>query len=139
MDDELEVSTGRGTARMISRAPGVMFTVFSGHVDDGIYDAVRKFAEAELAAHGPPMRLYFDTTGMTGFTTSFRKKMLVWQAATLKTMPQMALVKSPLVSLAIAAANRIAGGGVEITSNRARFERALKDAIASAHTSISLH
>ena len=133
MDDEaLEVVVGRGTALMCSRAPRVMFALLSGHLEDGIYRALRKFADEELVRHGAPLRAFFDTTAMTGFESAFRQRMMTWQASDKNRVVQMALVKSSLVAVTIAAANRIVGGGVEITSNRARFEKALADAVAAA-------
>ena len=122
-----ESARNRVTAEL--RAPRVAFVTFEGHLDEEVHFFVRAFAES---LGEEPMHIFFDTTAMTGFDPAFRQRMLVWQAATKGRVFQVALVKSPFVAVAISIANKFVGGGVELTSNRARFERELATAIARA-------
>jgi hypothetical protein len=124
----------RGFARIRTLAPGMLHIVLAGHCDDEIYRVLRSKGD-EQTWDGTGLVVFYDTTSMTGFEKSFRLKMMAWQAETHGRQFQYVLVKSPIVAAAISAATKFIGGGAQITSNRAKFETLLDDAVASRRIS----
>jgi hypothetical protein len=133
MNEELFESAG-AKARVKHLAPGLMHFTFEGHVDDGVFDFVHKAAHPELAAGG--ITMFFDTMGLTGFTTSFRLRMVHWQKQTKGRQFQVVLLRSRVVAFAIGTANKMLGGGVVVTADPAAFERLLTEAVVSRSPSV---
>ena len=129
MSEISSLTSGAGSARVTTRAPGVLHVVFTGFLEEDLYTALRKVADDELERAGG-LRVFFDSEQVTGFEPEFRQRMMAWQAMTLGRVQQHILLRSKIMAAAIALANRIIGGGAEITSNRSRWQRQLDDAVA---------
>jgi hypothetical protein len=127
------ITSGAGSARVTAPAPGVVLVVFAGFLEEALYTALRKVADAELAG-AEHLHAFFDSENVTGFEPAFRQKMMVWQASTRGRITQHILLRSKMLAAAIALANRITGGGAAITSSRARWERELADAVTAKLT-----
>ena len=125
-EDNFESATARARARHL--APGLIHLTLEGRVDE-VFDFVHSAANPELAGGG--ITMFFDTIALTGFTNSFRLRMMNWQAETRGRQFQVVLLRSRMVALAIATANKIVGGGAVVTASRDHFDRLLADAVRS--------
>ena len=125
--DNFESANAKARARHL--APGLIHLTLEGRVDDEVFEFVHAAANPALATGG--ITMFFDTTALTDFTSSFRLRMMDWQAETKGRQFQVVLLRSRLVALAIATANKIVGGGVVVTASREHFDRLLADAVRS--------
>jgi serine/threonine protein kinase len=127
-DDVIYQAPGvHGVARI--PAPGIVHIVLRGHGDadaaawqTGVVDE-----EIERVGHAT---FYSDVYELTTHDAGMRKHMTAWQKRTGDRVAQLVLFRSRLVVFAISMANRLTGGGAEVTSSRARFDQELATAIA---------
>ena len=101
-EDNFESANAKARARHL--APGLIHLTLEGRVDDEVFEFVHAAANPALATGG--ITMFFDTTALTDFTSSFRLRMMDWQAETKGRQFQVVLLRSRLVALAIATANK---------------------------------
>ena len=111
---------------------GVVHVVLSGHGNQEAGAWQRSIVDRELARGPGPVFFFSDVEHLSSHDAIFREEMTKWQGRVCKRVTQLVLFRSRLVVLAISIANRLSGGGTEVTSSRIRFEHAMADAIAAA-------
>lgn len=119
-----------GLARVT--APGVVHVVLRGHGDEAAGAWQRRMVDDELARVAGPVRFFSDVDELATHDAIFRQQMTEWQARVRGRVTQVVLFRSQLVVLAISIANKLSGGGTEVTSSRARFDAELAAATAAA-------
>lgn len=119
-----------GIARVPAR--GVVHVVLRGHGDEAAGAWQRRMVDDELARTGGPVQFFSDVDDLTTHDAVFRQQMTEWQARVRGRVTQLVLFRSQLVVIAISIANKLSGGGTEVTSSRVRFEAELAAATAAA-------
>lgn len=121
-----------GQVRASRPAPGVVLYAFSGRMTPELVERIRDYAAEEIGRAGR-VDVFFDTEAMTGYHPEFRDRMTEWHAAIKpQTRSANVLVRSTLISMAIAIANLVTGGLLKSHSTRRTFESALSDACRAA-------
>jgi hypothetical protein len=131
VEEIASLTSGAGSARVAHRAPGVIVVEFAGFLEESLFFSMRRLADLELERCGK-LKVFFDSEKVSGFEPAFRQRMMTWQASTRGKVKQVILLRSKLLAAAISVANKLTGGGAEITSNRARWEAELVDATRNA-------
>jgi hypothetical protein len=126
-EQQWRMSLDRGEVEYRVVAPCVVLLKFTGHMEPSVVSRIRD-SVAVVAEPGKQVDLFFDTEAMTGYHPRFREQMTAWHAA-LKPQTRSAnvLVKSKLISMAIAVANLVTGGILKSFAERGAFEQTLAD------------
>jgi tRNA A-37 threonylcarbamoyl transferase component Bud32 len=122
-----------GVARV--PAAGVVHIVLRGHGDAAAAAWQCQVVDDEVARHHGVVRFFSDVEHLPTHDAAFRREMTGWQERVRGRVIQLVLFRSQLVVVAITIANRLSGGGTEVTSSRARFEAELAAAAARARQS----
>lgn len=133
--DVSEVFDGTG-AKGIARvpAPGVVHVVLRGHGDQAAGAWQRSVVDREVLRSGAPVFFFSDVEHLATHDAIFRQQMTEWQSRVRGQVTQLVLFRSQLVVMAISIANKLSGGGTEVTSSRVRFDVALGEAVARSRS-----
>jgi hypothetical protein len=122
---------GRWSLRLENPAPSVVHTRGAGHADLACVKEFWDFFE-KVAATQSPVENFHDWADIEGYDPEVRQRYMQWSRAhRAEIRAAHILVRSRLVVMGVTVAN-LALGYLTAYHDRARFERALADAIARA-------
>ena len=126
-EEIFEGATGKARVRRL--APGLWSVVLEGRCELEVFEFMYQAATPEIADGSSGHTIFFDSTAMTGFTTEFRLRMMVWQQETRGRQFQVVLVRSRVLAAAITLSSKLVGVRVSVTADREHFDRLLAEAV----------
>ena len=130
---EADVETwqsARGSLVISQPVHGVMVFTYYGHMGASVVPFVER-AVARVLQTGVRPDLFIDLEQMTGYDSDYRKAISTWGARMYREFGEVRVfVQSKIVAMGIAVSNLTSAGKLKPTTERARFDQFLGEAIA---------
>lgn len=127
-----------GTLLVLEPSPGLVKTMATGRLDAAMFAAYRQVADTRIKRNQLTVHAH-DWEALTAYDFDVRVEMAKWLTENAPFTPAaLFLAKSPLVTMAITAANLSTsekGLALQSTTDRAEFERSIEVAVRKAQGS----
>jgi hypothetical protein len=122
--------SARGSLVISQPVHGVMVFTYHGHMGASVVPFVER-SVARVLQTGVRPDLFIDLEQMTGYDSDYRKAISTWGARMYREFGEVRVfVQSKIVAMGIAVSNLTSAGKMKPTTERARFDQFLGEAIA---------